>query len=241
MQQGGHHGAGVAAAATAVVPDIEMDKPFDENHTVIAMCVDRSGSMSAMGAEVEGGCNAYLDEQRKADEENGKKSRTTVILNTFDSSVETVLPACDLTRVSPITHEQVAPRGMTALYDGIGETIRQTAELVNFLPARPSVVVFILTDGKENSSHTWTKSRVTEAITLLSNEVYDWNFYFAAANQDAMSEGQKIGLEREKCMKWGFEGTKMKSAMQSANVAYQRKKKGVSRGGFNDYERNQCE
>lgn len=230
-----------AKAATAVpakIPAINLDKPRDDKHTVIAMVVDRSGSMSSMGTEVEGGCNAYLDEQRVADEAD--KAATTVLLTTFDSVIERVVDAAPLSSMAPITHEQVTPRGMTALYDGIGDTLSRTAELVNSMEKMPSVAIFILTDGAENSSNTWNKSLISAEIKRLQSEPYNWDFYFAAANQDAMAAGTSMGMQSGKCMQWGFEGTKMKSAMRSANVAYQRKKRGESNGDYLTSERMEC-
>lgn len=230
-----------AGADGATVEKINVDKPMDPKHTVVAMVVDRSGSMASMGAEVEGGCNAYLDEQRSADVSD-PGARTTVLLTTFDSTVDTVIDWTSLTDIAPITHEQVAPRGMTALYDGIGSALQSTASFVNKLPTRPSVVVFILTDGQENSSRTWSKSAVTAQITKLQAEPTEWEFYFAAANQDALAEGSRLGMDSAKCMQWSPEGAKMKEAFRSANVAYQRgKTHGRSYGAYTAEERSACE
>jgi len=55
---------------------------------LVAMCNDRSGSMANMGTEVVGGCNAYLDEQRKTDASSGL--RTHLIVTTFDNTYEVV-------------------------------------------------------------------------------------------------------------------------------------------------------
>ena len=50
------------------------------------------------------------------------------------------------------------------------------------------IVIFIITDGEENASHTYKKDDITRRIKQLKNE-YGWDFYFAAANQDAMVTG----------------------------------------------------
>jgi uncharacterized protein YegL len=226
------------APVPKALPKIDLGKPKNDKHTVIAMVVDRSGSMQAMGSEVEGGCNTYLDEQRSADVEDA--ATTTVLLTTFDSTIERVVDGAPLSTMPPITHEQVAPRGMTAMYDGIGDTLVRTAQLVNEMETMPSIAVFILTDGAENSSRTWTKKTVSKEITRLQAEPYNWEFYFAAANQDAMAAGSSLGLESGKCMQWAYEPEKMQSAMRSANCAYQRQKRGVSKGEFSPAERMNC-
>ena len=241
----------VAAAAAAPTPGASVapaptlprwgSKPEDTKHTILALVLDRSGSMSAMGNEVEGGANAYLDAQRKADVEDG--ARTSIVMCTFGNSVETVHNNADLTTVSPVTHAQVAPRGRTALYDGIGEALGKTAAIVNGLDTRPSVSVFILTDGQENASRWYSKEMIAAEITKLQKpENGSWDFYFAAANQDAMTAGGGLGMDREQCIQFsGKSGAKMSQTMQMTNMAYQRKKKSLgARKGWSHSERASC-
>jgi len=217
------------------------------------MVVDRSGSMRSMGAEVEGGCNAYLDQQRKADADDTAASpeapaTTEVLFSVFDNVVDTVYTG-SLGAMPPVTHDQVEPRGGTALYDAIGDTLVRTAAILSASVEKeqkvPSVTVFILTDGQENGSHKWTKAHVEAEIKRLGAPEFGWDFYFAAANQDAMVVGSTMGFAREQCMTWGGVGTtqeratKMTKAMAATNMAYQRKKK----GGFSGYsteERMSC-
>jgi len=197
--------------------------PKDDKHTVIAMVVDRSGSMRRMADEVHGGCNAYLEEQRKSDTEDGAHS--TVIFTRFDNLSETIYDGVDLSSMPPISPTDVRPRGSTALYDAIGDTLQRTAAVVNELPKMPSVTVFILTDGAENASQRWTKSQITTQITKLKHESIGWDFYFAAANQDGMTEGAALGMDREQCTTWATSKGKCNYAFKQSNIAYNRKKK----------------
>lgn len=229
-----------AAAAITDTPgpiEVSASKEADPNHSVIAMVIDRSGSMSSMGPELEGGCNAYLDEQRKTDSDD--QTRTSVIIATFDNTVEVLHSNTPLAEVPAITKEDVKPRGMTALYDAIGEALQRTATLVNGLEKAPDVTIFILTDGQENASRTWTKSRINADIARLQAQPTKWDFYFAAANQDAMAEGRQLGMDMDQCMTFGNSSAKMKSAMVHAKSAKYRKKMGVS-SGFSREERLDC-
>lgn len=195
------------------VPLLMQGKPINVSHTVIAMVVDRSGSMVSMGPEVAGGCNAYLDAQRAADLENNRT--TTVLLTTFDTVLERVVDGVPLPSVDPVTQEQVicfpnaclfllgtdalhccqvAPRGGTALHDAIGDTIVRTIHHLNTLPAQPDVVVFILTDGEENSSQTWKAAAISDQIKRLEKKPHGWTFYFAAGNLLTNRHPQCIGL-----------------------------------------------
>lgn len=215
---------------------VNTGAPKDDKHTVIAMVVDRSGSMRRMADEVHGGCNAYLEEQRKSDTEDGAHS--TVIFTRFDNVSETIYDGVDLGTMPPISPTDVNPRGSTALYDAIGDTLQRTAAVVNELPKMPSVTVFILTDGAENASQRWTKSQITTQITKLQHESIGWDFYFAAANQDGMKEGAALGMDREQCTTWATSKGKCSYAFKQSNIAYNRKKKmGIK--GYTQEERLQ--
>lgn len=234
MQQQHRRRGGAIAEPAAVA--VTGGKPEDKTHSVLAMVIDRSGSMSTMGSELQGGCNTYLAEQRRTDAEDG--SRTTMIVTTFDHSVELLHEDVQLTAVPDITEVQVSPRGTTALYDAIGTTMTRAAALVNALNHKPNVTIFILTDGQENASQQWTKARVNADISRLQTE-QGWDFFFAAANQDAMAEGSALGMDMDQCMTYGSSGTKMSSAMRSAQAAQCRKKRGFS-PKFSPAERAQC-
>jgi uncharacterized protein YegL len=161
------------------------------------MLVDRSGSMASMGTEVADGCNAFLDGQREGDAKTGVP--THVIFSTFDDKYETVHNT-PLTDLHAITQDEIAPRGLTALYDAIGRCVDEAiaANDARTLPFE-KVVVFILTDGVENSSKQHQKNDITLRIKRLENE-FKWEFYFAAANQDAMTTGTALGCKASQCL-----------------------------------------
>lgn len=208
----------------------------DASHTVIAMVVDTSSSMSSMGDEVQGGCNAYLDEQRASDVEDGTHS--TVVLVTFDSNVTVVHGGKPLVEMAPISKDDVRPDGMTALYDGIGQALATTTELVAGLPADPNVTVFILTDGHENSSQVWNKASIAREIKRLQDE-HGFDFYFAAANQDAMTTGQALSVDTAQCVTFSPQAQGSRQAFVSASKAQIRGKRGMSKA-FTPAERTSC-
>jgi len=212
-----------------------LGKEVDEGHTVICMVIDRSGSMSSMGPEVAGGCNAYLDEQRKTDGEDG--TRTSLTFIRFDNHAEAVHDGVALSDVPEVTNADVKPRGGTALYDAIGSGLTKTAALLEKLDKAPArTVVFVLTDGQENSSHRYNKSAVTSEIERLQAQPYGWEFYFAAANQDAMVEGAALGVNVDQCLSFDASPATMNSCMVSASQAQTRMKRGKSKS-FTPQER----
>lgn len=164
---------------------------------LVVMLVDRSGSMSSMGTEVVGGCNAFLDKQRATDAQGEQKVH--LIAATFDDDYD-IIRNKPLAECPQFEAAEIAPRGMTALYDAITKVLDQATEVANGR-VRPfeAVTIFILTDGEENSSKSTTKEQVTSRITKLEKE-FGWEFYFAAANQDAMVTGSSLGVKGTQCV-----------------------------------------
>lgn len=212
-------------------------RPYNGNHSVIAMVVDRSGSMQTMGCEVSGGCNAYLEECLKGDLEDS--TTTSVTFTRFDNVVECLHDNVPLASGIRITDADVSPRGSTALYDGIGVTLQRTVQTLETMDFVPKVVVFILTDGQENSSETWSKADITKQITKLQEAPYNWDFYFAAANQDAMQAGGAIGMDTSSCLSYSASPRAMSSAFKAQAKAHGRRKKGMAKG-YTAEERNDC-
>jgi len=215
---------------------------IDESETpavLVAMCIDRSGSMASMGTEVVGGCNVFLDEQRKTDVVSG--TPTHLIVTTFDNTYEVVRSA-PLAEQPDIKQEEIQPRGMTALYDAIGQCLDDATKAANArtLPYE-KIVVFIITDGQENCSKIYKKDDITRRIKQLESE-YGWDFYFAAANQDAMVTGGSLGFQQDKCVSYNSANA------ETCNVAFRcaSSKVSATRTGdfinttFSNAEREEC-
>lgn len=217
-----------------------MGLPRDESQTIVAMVVDRSGSMQSMGSEIEGGCNAYLAQQRADDAADGATTR--LIFTRFDNVSETIIDG-PLSEAGEITHDMVKPRGSTALYDAIGGTIQKVAAVLNaeHRTSTPHIAFFILTDGFENASQRWNKKRITDEISRLQGAGLEWDFYFAAANQDALREGASLGMDSRNCVTYAARAGKgnMANAMAFAQKAHGRAKKGY-RKGFTPEEAQMC-
>jgi len=188
--------------------------------------------MASMGPEVHGGMNAYLAQQRKTDAEDC--GRSTVIVKTFDNFVEDVHGGVPLEEVPEVTAADVAPRGGTALYDAIGAALVDTAALVNGLDHSPAVCIFIMTDGMENGSRLWTHSAVTEQIGRLQGR--GWDFFFAAANQDALQTGAGLGVDRDACLTMAASGMQCRSSMTSVQACATRSKRQQGKA-FTPHER----
>jgi len=160
--------------------------------TEIVIILDESGSMSTKVNDVIGGFNKFISEQKKVPGE------ANVTLATFNSpgTYEQVFSRKPLINVEELNTKTYSPGGMTALLDAVGRTIDYEGECLRNIdePQRPDKIMFIIiTDGEENSSTEYKKSRILEMIEHQT-EVYKWQFIYLGANQDAFSEAASMGI-----------------------------------------------
>ncbi len=209
----------------------------DDNLTLIAALLDRSGSMQSIKPDTEGGFDAYIDQQREV------PKRIEVTLAQFDTEYELVYANRPLAQVPPL---DLRPRGMTALYDAVGRLITDVgAELARRAEnERPgTVIVVVLTDGHENSSQEWTHEAVRALITQ-QQEQYSWNFLFLGANMDAVETGARMGFRRQDSITYAAAPAAVAGVFRSA-AAYSRRLQAPEPGGvpqgFTDAEREQAD
>lgn len=157
------------------------------NRSEIVFVVDRSGSMERIAADMRGGFDAFIAEQRKV------PGLCAVTLAQFDNEYEVVYTGKPLADVPPAVLE---PRGSTALLDAIGRTIVQTGARLAAMPEheRPSKVYFVIvTDGQENSSCEFGHAQVATMITH-HREAYSWDFVFLGADENAIAVAGAMGI-----------------------------------------------
>jgi len=170
-----------------------------KNYTHIAVVMDRSGSMSNIAQDMEGGVRSLIDAQKLIE------GNATITLARFDTSYDVVY---DFVDIKDATDFRLEPRGSTALLDAMGMTLESVRNHIVQMDAaeRPEKVMFIfITDGGENASHEFTRARVLEMISDLTNadeqglsqedeNGITWDFRFLGANQDAIAEGGGYGI-----------------------------------------------
>ncbi|MCA9271003.1 MAG: VWA domain-containing protein, partial [Planctomycetales bacterium] len=155
--------------------------------TDITLVVDRSGSMASIREDAEGGVNDFI---RRQAAEPGEAWLTLV---QFDTEYEFVHRGVRVQDAAPYV---LQPRGMTALLDAMGRAVVETGQRLARLPEcdRPGLVVFVvMTDGLENSSREFSGPQVKEMIEH-QQKVYNWQFTFLGANQDAFAEADAVGI-----------------------------------------------
>jgi uncharacterized protein YegL len=161
-----------------------------KNLTEIAFILDRSGSMQTVAHAAISGFNDFLRDQQAAP----GLARLTLVL--FDDEYLVPVDNIPVQEVVRLNSDTYIPRNSTALLDAIGETIdrignrlEQTAE-----DDRPGkVIVPILTDGLENSSLRFTWKDIAAKIRHQT-DVYQWEFLFLGANQDAIATAANLNI-----------------------------------------------
>jgi len=175
-----------------------------KNLTYIIFVVDRSGSMESIRKDMIGGFNSFIKKQRKI------KGDCKVFFYQFDTEYESVYEGIDLNAVQQLTTETYVPRGGTALYPSLGKTIEDIGKRLSTMPEdeRPERVLFVtITDGQHNSNisqingvqidwktfYQFTCDQVKNMVEHQT-QVYNWDFAYIGANQDAWAVGGSMGV-----------------------------------------------
>lgn len=153
--------------------------------TEIVAIIDRSGSMQSVIDDAIGGFNAFLEEQQKLPD------KATFTLIEFNQGTYIKYNGVDIADVEPYTQQTYKPDGMTALYDAVGKGVGEAARRGE----KRKVIVVILTDGHENSSHEITKQQVSDMVEKYTKE--GWGFVFLGVGFDkfdAEKAASSIGI-----------------------------------------------
>ena len=206
----------------------------DDRRALIAMLLDRSGSMQSIKSDTEGGFDAFIGQQRGLDLD------VRVTLAQFDTEYEVVYADRPLAEVPAL---DLQPRGMTALYDSLGRLITDVGAELSAKPEdeRPgSVVVVVMTDGHENSSREWSHEAVRSVITQQETD-YAWTFVFLGANMDAVEIGQQLGFAADRSMTYAASPAGVGAAFRATGAYVAREMaapSGARAAGFSDADRS---
>lgn len=156
----------------------------------IIAIIDRSGSMETIRNDAIGGFNNFLKEQK------AHPGEALFTLLKFHHEYEVVCEGIPIAEVQPFTHETYVPTGATALLDAVGRAVTDAGMRFAAMPEdkRPEkVIVFIITDGEENSSKEYKKEAV-KTIVERQQKDYKWAFIFCGAGIDAFHEAGSFGV-----------------------------------------------
>lgn len=172
------------------------DRFMKTGKSEVIIILDRSGSMSSIAGDMEGGFKTFVEKQKK------EPGECLVSLYQFDDVFETIYEARNLQQIDGLT---LSPRNSTALHDAVGRTINLVGDrLAKTSEAdRPeSVIILTITDGQENASKEFTATQVAKMVKHQTDK-YNWKFVFLGANIDAVTTGGNLGYVKGRSLTFG--------------------------------------
>lgn len=140
--------------------------------------LDRSGSMMSLWGEAIGSINAYV---------NNLDSDTKVVLAAFDNQSYDILRDSKVKDWNIVEQTELAPRGMTPLYDSCGKLMSRALE-----DNADKTVLVVMTDGEENCSKEYTNRAIKEKIKMFENK--GWEVIFLGANFDVRRQASDLNV-----------------------------------------------
>lgn len=179
----------------------------------ITFLLDRSGSMKSVAAATIQGFNAFLQDRQQAD---GEARMSLVQFNHRPKVLYSDIPVREIV---PLDAASYQPDGNTALLDAIGRAVKRTKKRLIVAGGARKVIFVVLTDGEENASRHYSRSQVFDTITA-QREQHGWEFIFLGANQDAIGEAARMGMDQRSAINYEAtdEGTRRAFTSASASV-----------------------
>lgn len=187
-----------------------------KDYTHIVLLLDRSGSMSTIKKDMDGGIKVFLEEQKT---QPGECTITAAQFDTEYEIIHSMKPIADVDKI------EIKPRGGTALIDSMVRLINEVGNELSGLDeeSRPDKVLFVtITDGEENSSREFNNKDLSDLIAQQEKD-FSWNFTYIGANQDAFSSSSKFGGRMDNSLNYeaSSDGVKkMFSKLSDATTRY---------------------
>ncbi|MEI9903561.1 MAG: vWA domain-containing protein [Asticcacaulis sp.] len=196
---------------TVAVPALSAPLAAPSVNTYILL--DRTGSMSNIWSEALSSVNAYAD--GLATDAGGLKSSVTLAVFDYQNGLQ-----FDVLRdhTAPqywrnVTDAEASPRGMTPLYDAIGQMVSMAEK-----DDPQKAVLVIMTDGEENSSHEFNQTQARAALDRA--RAHGWEVVFLGAQFANFTDAGGMGVSGSQTMavdKSGLTTTMQRLAKKSAD------------------------
>ena len=187
-------------------------------HEVVAI-IDRSGSMNGKEKDTIGGINSTFEVLKEEEDVN---TITNISIKLFDHEEIMLIRSTNLKNVKPLKDHDFVPRGQTALLDAIGNTLNyfMTRKLENE-NSYNICSIYIVTDGYENASKNYTSKKIKRMINE-AEENYNIKLLYLGANQDAILEASKFGIDSAHALNYSENSENVDSAYRSVASAMRR-------------------
>jgi hypothetical protein len=184
----------------------------NKKNFIVSFILDRSGSMESCKSAVISGFKEYINGLKKSKD----AVNTRFSLTTFDSeSIDHLYTNTPIKEVEPLSNKTFIPRAGTPLYDAVVNTVESLAKEVT---EKQPVLVVIMTDGEENSSHEHDADCFRDLVKKLKKQG-NWTFTFMGANQDSWANAQKWGFDQGNTMDFASSDAGTRSAFKGLAAA----------------------
>lgn len=206
-----------------------------DNYVYLGFVLDRSGSMGMDGKidEAQNGFNTILEEKKKDTEH-----QYDVFLTIFDDQIDHLYEG-HISEMKKLNSDNFYARGMTSLYDALGETIDSIGALLKAKPekSRPSkVLITVITDGLENNSKKYDADQLKEMINRQKTR-YNWEFVFMGTTEESALTAQSIGFSSVNTVTYHDSGIGTSTAYDLMSVTID----SFSEGDFVGYDSRDAE
>jgi hypothetical protein len=197
--------------------------------TIYHILVDKSGSMSDCIDQTINGFNEQINKIKELELEFPEQLMT-IGLTTFNSYIDHKYFMEPTSSAYMMNRENYIPDNMTAMLDGMGETMVKLSDLqrISNREMPTTVVMVILTDGHENSSTRYSLRNIKEMIEERE-ATGTWTFSFLGATLDAVDVAESMSIRRDNSI--AFSKASMKNEVwdklgDSMKSYYDKKRKG---------------
>lgn len=166
--------------------EAELDaaiKSFSKRQVDVMFVFDRSGSCAGTELDMMRGFNNFIKHEK--DEQN----EDFITVSLFDHENKVVYDRTPVKRVKGLEYQV---RGNTALYDSLCENLKS---LQRKKDDNTEVIVVIMTDGADNSSHEYDIDKTRGLISGLKRQ--GWNFIFLGAMGYAKDYAAELGIDEK--------------------------------------------
>lgn len=168
--------------------------------------LDESGSMHEIRQQAIAGLNDTVGTIRAAQQQYPDQlHRLTMVTFSSDFGKQPVRYIADdqpIAKVPKVEDDKYIPRGGTPLYDAMGTCITRLQSQCN---DGDQVLVTVITDGMENSSHEFSGTAIKSIVGLLREK--GWVFAYIGANQDAVEVASELNIDNAMNYESSKEGT----------------------------------
>lgn len=176
------------------------DKELSTYNIII---LDRSGSMSPIQQETVSGTDSIINDIRVQCTDSCEQIVTLMSFSSMGNIFHSL--NCSADSMPAFTEKDYSPEGGTPLFDAIGETCKKAEAYVDSMNF-DIVSISIITDGLENSSHTYSQDAIQNLIARLSEK--GWLFAYIGAGHNVEDVANALGIKNYMTFTKSSEGTK---------------------------------